>query len=234
MCVSFQYVILDIKNEKNICFSTVQLRLRIDCEAVTVPGRRGGSSELVATSREPQKGLQGATLMPITSWKQEASAPADFAGDNITSEGIPTADGVLNFIALKYFQVVDPSNPEELNDYLKYLRDVRKVLFKDAQQGSLIITVECSTLEILEGLWEDYCSGHLNKMAQNYLVTKDILKAFGPIEVKLATTIRVDEYKACREYFLQSAGESAFYILEIRLFIGFPAGELDLEQEKKN
>lgn len=189
---------------------------------------------MVATSREPQKQRQGATLMSIKSYQQEASALVHFAGDNSTSGGLPPAEGVLNFIALKYFQAVDPSNPEELNGYLKYLRDVRKVLFKDAQQGSLIITVECSSLEKLEGLWEDYCSGHLNKMAQKYLVTKDILKAFGPIEVKLATTILVDEYKACREYFLQSAGESVFYIVEIRLFIVFPAGELDLEQEKKN
>lgn len=123
---------------------------------------------------------------------------------------LPDAEGVLNFIALKCFQCVDPSKPEELNGYLKYLTDVRKVLFKDAQQGSLIVTVECSSLEILEELWEDYCSGHLNEMAQKYLVTEDILKEFDLIEVKLATTILVDEYTACREY-LQSAGESEFY-----------------------
>ena len=150
--------------------------------------------------------------MSIISSQQEASALGDSAGGSFASGGLPSAEGVLNFIALKYFQNVDPSKPEELNGYLKYLTEVRKVLFKDAQQGSLIITVECSSLEILEELWEDYCSGNLNEMAQKYLVTKDMLKEFGPIEVKLATTIPEDEYTACRKYFLQSAGKSEFLL----------------------
>lgn len=130
---------------------------------------------------------------------------ADFTGQN---RSLPTAQEVLSFIALKYFKVVDPSKQEELNAYLKYLIDVRKVLFVDAQLGSLIITVECTSLEILEGLWKDYCSGHLNKMAQKHLITGDILKEFGLTEVKLKTTILQEEYTACQEYFLQSAGES--------------------------
>lgn len=196
---------LGYKNKN--CFRTAQLRLRIDCEAVSGPGPRGGSSELVTTSQESQTRVQGATLMSVTSCQQ-----GENSGENSASRrGLPDAEGVLNFIALKVFQVVDPSKPEELNGFLKYLKDVRRVLFKDAQKGSLIVTVECSFLKILEELWEDYCSGHLNEMAQKYLVTEEILKEFGLTEVKLATTILEDEYTACREYFLQSAGESEFY-----------------------
>ena len=114
----------------------------------------------------------------------------------------------MNCIALKYFDVVDPSKPEELSAFLNYLIEVCKVLFVGAQQGSLIITVKCRSLEILEELWEDHCSGHLNEMAQRYLVTEDILKAFGLTEVKLVTTIVQEEYTACKEYFLQNAGKS--------------------------
>ncbi|KAJ7388468.1 hypothetical protein OS493_037460, partial [Desmophyllum pertusum] len=99
--------------------------------------------------------------------------------------------------------IVDPSKREERNDFLEYLKEVRQVLYVDAQTGSLIITVECSSLEILEGLWNDYCTGHLNEMAQKFLVTEDILKEFGLIEVKLTTTILEEEYIACRGYFLQ-------------------------------
>ena len=163
-------------------------------------------------SQEPQAGeVQNATVVPITctSCQHQPSAPGSFGGENIgiNEANIPSAEGVLNFIALKYFQTVDPSKPEERNDFLKYLRDVRQVLYVDAQTGSLIITVECSSLEILEGLWNDYCTGHLNEMAQKFLVTEDILKEFGLIEVKLTTTILEEEYIACRGYFLQHSGK---------------------------
>ena len=57
---------------------------------------------------------------------------ADFTGQN---RSLPTAQEVLSFIALKYFKVVDPSKQEELNAYLKYLIDVRKVLLVDAQRS---------------------------------------------------------------------------------------------------
>ncbi len=79
--------------------------------------------------------------------------------------------------------------------------------FVNTQQGSLIITLECSSLETLEGLWKDYRSGRLNEMAQKYLVTDEVLKEFDLIEAKLMTTIREVEYTHCLEYFLQSAGE---------------------------
>ena len=179
----------------------------MDCEAISGPSPRGGASEIVTTSREPQPSVQSETVMPVTSYQQQASPMAGFGGENVAYGSIPPTQGVLNFIAYKYFQAVDPSKPEELNGYLQYLRDVRKVLLVDAQQGSLIITLECSSLEILEELWDDYCSGHLNEMAQKFLVTEELLKQFGLIAVKLRTTILLEEYTACREYFLQSAGE---------------------------
>ena len=131
---------------------------------------------------------------------------AGFGGENVAYAESFT-QRVLKFIAYKYFQPVDPYKQWELNGFLQYLEVVRKVLFVDAQEGSLIITLECSSLEILEGLWEDYCSGHLNEMAQKYLVTEDVLKKFGLIEVKLRTKILEEDYTACRAYFLQSAGE---------------------------
>ena len=145
--------------------------------------------------------------MPVTSSQQQLSVPAGVRGENVADGSIPSIQQVLRYIALKYFQNVDPSNPEELNGYLQYLRDVREVLVVDTREGSLIVTVECSSLEVLEGLWEDYRTGHLNDMAQKYLVTEDVLKEFGLIEVKLMTTIPEDEYRACREYFLQKPGE---------------------------
>ncbi len=81
------------------------------------------------------------------------------------------------------------------------------MLIVDTKSGSLIITVECGSLEILDELWEDYCTGYLNEMAQRFLVSEEILKELGLIEVKLTTTILEEEYRACREHFFQYLGE---------------------------
>ena len=81
------------------------------------------------------------------------------------------------------------------------------MLFVGAELGSLIITVECSSLLILDELWEDYYTGYINEMAQRYLVTEDILKEFGLSEVKLMTTIMESEYRKCRYHFFRRSEE---------------------------
>ena len=119
----------------------------------------------------------------------------------------PSTQEVLNVIALKRFKKIDPSNPEELDGFVRFLSEVRNVLVLDVQSGSLIVTVLCSSLKVLDALWYDYCTGHLNDMAQKYLVTKDILKEFNLTELKLTTTIQGEEYIDARKFFLQGSGE---------------------------
>lgn len=109
-------------------------------------------------------------------------------------------------VALAVFETIDPSNQEQLNDVLQYLTEFRKLLIVEASPGSLTITGRCSSLQILDELWEDYCSGHLNKMAQKFLVTDEILKKFGLKEKKLTTTILEEDYRARRQYFLVWSG----------------------------
>ena len=162
---------------------------------------------MVVASQGPQSEVHGVTSTAVpSSTRQTLASAGGFGEENIEHGGIPSSQGVLNFIAYKYFQTVDPTNPEELNGYLKYLKEVRNVLFVNAQVGSLIVLLECNSLEILEGLWDDYCTGRLNKMAQKFLVTKDVLEKFGLTEVKLTTTILTEEYKACRNI-LQRSGK---------------------------
>lgn len=112
----------------------------------------------------------------------------------------------MSAVAWTVFQTIDPSNQEQRNDFLQYLREFRKLLIVGARLGSLIITVRCTSLQILDELWEDYCSGHLNEMAQIFLVTDEILKDLGLKEAKLTTTILEEDYRACRQYFLVWSG----------------------------
>ena len=89
-----------------------------------------------------------------------------------------------------------------LNRLLKYLKDKLGVGVVSHKEGSLLIKVTCSSLKILEGLWEDYSSGHLNEAIEQTLVPSDILVKFGLSELKLKTTIKEEEYKKCKEFFL--------------------------------
>ncbi len=176
-------------------FPAARLRLRIDCEAISGPGPLGGSSELVVAPREPQAGIQ-----------LQAEATGGSLGGVSNQGALPSTQEVLNLAAVKYLKTIDPSKPEDLNGLVYYLERVRNVLIVDTKSGSLIITVECCSLEILDRLWEDYCTGFLNKMAQRFLVTDELLKELGLTEVKLKTTILEEEYRACREHFLQYSG----------------------------
>ena len=177
---------------------TALVRLRIDCETISGPGLQGGpTSEIVLASQEHETGdpVQRMTMAPITSHMRKAET------------GFPTAQEVLNLAASKYLKTIDPSKPEDLNGFVYYLEKVRKTLIVDTQLGSLVITVECNSLEILDELWYDYCNGFLNKMVQKFLVDDEVLKELGITEVKLTTTILEEDYRACREYLLQHSGE---------------------------
>ena len=192
--------------------------MRIDCEAITEPGAQGGATDIIVAPQEPQaEHVQSATVLPVTSNQPQTEVTTGCVEENV---GIPSAQGVMNFIAFRCFQSVDPSKPEALDGYLQYLEKVRKVLVLETHQGSLIITVECSSLQILEDLWEDYRTGHLNEMAQKFLVTEDLLKAIGLVAVKLKTTIAEEEYRNCREYFLKRSGKYvAEYLTSMPLII---------------
>ena len=112
---------------------------------------------------------------------------------------------VLKLAAQKYLQNIERSPPEKLNGFVRYLQEVLKVRIIDVRSGSLIVTVECSSQEIFEDLWEDYTSGNINKVAKKYLVTEEILVALGlGVGVLLTTTIPVTKYKDCIDYFTVS------------------------------
>jgi len=165
------------------------------------------------SSNKPQVGFQEGTGMPNTTRQPRTEATEGFgpasasASARISNGGPPSTQDILNLVAFKYLQTVDPSKPEDFNGFVYYMEKIRNVLIVDAQPGSLILTVKCPSLGILEELWNDYCTGRLNEIAQKFLVTAEILMELGLIAVKLTTTILDEDYRACREYFVQRLGE---------------------------
>lgn len=141
--------------------------------------------------KEPKGGAQG-----------EAVVINGLGQEKIENGAVPSPQDILSSIASKYLQVLNPSTSEEFNGFLQYMEKVRKVIIVDVKTGSLIVMVECSSLQVLDELWEDYNTGHLSEIVQKCLVTQEILEEFALAEVKITTTINEEEYRACRELFL--------------------------------
>ena len=78
---------------------------------------------------------------------------------------------------------------------------------KSVQRGSLIITVECPTLESLERLWNDYQSGCLNGIAERFLVTDELKRKLGLDHVRLRITIEEENYLICKKALMEISGE---------------------------
>lgn len=72
--------------------------------------------------------------------------------------------------------------------------------------GSIIIIVECPTSESLEHLWKDYTAGHLDKVAERYLVTEEVRKELNLETVCLSTAIEKENYLNCQNA-LSDSGE---------------------------
>ena len=92
--------------------------------------------------------------------------------------------------------------------FFKYLKGKLNVFVRHLDVGSLLITVECSSLEILEGLWKDYKSGNLTQVAQETLITAEVLEKLELAEVRLKTVIAQEEYENGRQIFLGNPGKS--------------------------
>ena len=152
-------------------------------------GTQQGATEMIETRQEV---MQGGADAPETSI--------------VRKRGLPTPQDVLTSISTRYLENINPSTPEEFTAFITYMEKVRQVIIVDKKSGSLKIIVECSSLEILDELWQDYCTGNLGKVVQAFLVTEDILKKLGLTEVKLTTTIEEEEYRTCREYFFKREG----------------------------
>ena len=95
-----------------------------------------------------------------------------------------------------------------LNRLKKYLKKKFGANVQGDRRGSLIITVSCSSLEVLEELWKEYRTGHLNEVIQTTLVTAEVLEKLNLKEVKLRTMISEEDYLSYKEFLNKSSGNA--------------------------
>ena len=179
--------------------SLALLDLKIDCEAISGPGLQKGVAVMIGQPQKSQGVIKEVSAASVTSSQSQVSNTTVSLSENVGNGDIPSQQ-ILNLIASKYVNNLNPSTPEEFNGFIRYMKEVREVILVDSKLGSLIITVECGSLKILEELWQDYCTGNLGRVVQECLVTEDILKELGLSEIKLMTTIDEKDYRDCQKY----------------------------------
>ena len=109
--------------------------------------------------------------------------------------------------------IFDLSSFEGLKDFYVYLCGHLSLVDITIQKSSIKITVKCRTPEILERLWDGYCSGSLNTEAEKCLVTENFKEELGMEAIKLATTILKEDYLACKFSLMETAG--AFHYFKV-------------------
>ena len=100
------------------------------------------------------------------------------------------------------------STPDGVSALIEHIQDAYNLALKSVGVGSLEITFQCTSLESLECLWSDYLSGHLNDIAERYLVTDDIKKKLNLESISLKTIIEEENYRICKRILMEKSCES--------------------------
>ncbi|KAM7440850.1 hypothetical protein ABFA07_010019 [Porites harrisoni] len=136
----------------------------------------------------------------VKALKLKISAP------DLSDEQQENLDDILKVHASKYLIHHSPSTPEGLSAFFDYLVENFNLSVQSVQKGSLILTVECPTLESLEGLWNDYQLGCLNDIAESYLVTDELKRKLELDHVRLRITIEEENYLICKKALMEISG----------------------------
>jgi len=117
---------------------------------------------------------------------------------------------------VKSQRMFDLSTTIGIRHFCTYLVGELHLMDVNFERSSIKVIVKCSTLEILEDLWRDYCSGHLNEVAEECLITEQVKEELGMETIKLKTTILEEDYVACKFSFMENPG-IFFFKCEIML-----------------
>ena len=105
-----------------------------------------------------------------------------------------------------YLKFNDHSGDElhqAITSFTVHLINVYKVRLVTLGVASVIIFLDCPTLESLESLWSDYLSGHLHKVAERYLVTDEMKEKLNLETICLKATIEQKNYLNCKKALME-------------------------------
>ena len=122
-------------------------------------------------------------------------------GKNLEKEKEEALDEIFAQVVHAYAKYDNSrgTSVETLESMTKFITDIYQVYLVAVNEGSIVINVKCPTLDSLDHLWSDYVFGHLDKVAERYLVTDEIRKKLNLETICLKTTIEEENYLNCRK-----------------------------------
>ena len=141
-------------------------------------------------------------LMLVDSVKASGTSLQQVHQDTLTGPSSPSNRPIV----LDFWYVVY-SFKKPLDLLLEYLKLKLGVDVQGYRLGSLIVTVSCSSLEVLEALWKDYRTGHLNEVVQVTLVRAEVLKELDLREATLRTIISEEDYLSYKNFLKYRSGK---------------------------
>ncbi|XP_015772601.1 PREDICTED: ankyrin-1-like isoform X2 [Acropora digitifera] len=129
---------------------------------------------------------------------------------DLNEEQLNAVHIMLSVQVKTYLEVHDHSKDKMkgVRALTKFITKTYGLLIKDIAAGSLIIVFSCQRIESLEHLWHDYLCGHLDKVAERYLVTNEMKKRLNLETITLKTTIEKENYLNCRKVLMDCSGET--------------------------
>ena len=100
---------------------------------------------------------------------------------------------------LKFHDHSRDNRTEAVKSFTNHLINIYGVNLVTISEGSIIIIVECPTLESLEHLWRDYLAGHLDRVAERYLVTDEMKEELNLETICLKIVIEEEDYLNCKK-----------------------------------
>ena len=162
------------------------MEILIAIESLTENGSAVSSSAQVEGDQSPFGHLETRISIPLEQSLAEGTAGLSTLTElQASQQNIPV---VLDF----WYVVYSFKRPLDL--LIRYLKIKLGVDVQSCRPGSLVITVSCSSLEVLEALWNEYQTGRLNEVVQDTLVTRQVLEKLDLSEVKLRTIISEEDY----------------------------------------
>ena len=142
------------------------------------------------------------TRIPIPPEQSSAEGTAGLSTLSALQESQQNIPVALDF----WYVVFSFKRPLEL--LITYLKLKLGVDVQSYRLGSFVITVSCSSLEVLEALWNEYRTGRLNEVVQDTLVTGEVLEKLELSEVKLRTIISEEDYLSYKEFLKNRSGNN--------------------------
>ena len=122
---------------------------------------------------------------------------------------------------LKFNAHSEDTRALDMKSFTDHLKDVYWLHLVTVGLGSVIIILDCPALDSLEHLWSDYLAGHLDKLAERYLVTDETKTKLNLETTCLKTTIEKENYLNCKKALMELrstySGEFKQNVWEVQL-----------------